>query len=74
MKQNHAKIIKQILIVLLSFMFVLSSLGFVFCFSYIVRMSKERDFSFWLSLLLSLLLVVLTIYGAIRLFKQIKNP
>ncbi len=74
MKQNHAKIIKQILIVLLSFMLVLSSLGFIFCFLYIVRMSKDRDFSFWFSLLLNLSLVVLMFYGGIRLFKQIKNP
>ena len=78
MKQNHGKIVKQILIVFLSSGLVMMGLftillAFALC---VPRwwMPAVGDPFGWLSLLLGVSLGVLMIYGGIRLFKDIKNP
>jgi hypothetical protein len=77
MRQNHVKIVKQIIIFFLSSILVLVGLFSIF-WTFAPFISGWPTLvpgpSLWLNLVLGVSLGVAMIYGGIRLFKGIRNP
>jgi hypothetical protein len=78
MKHNHARIVKQTIIVFLSSILVVVGLFSIFwTFAPFITgwpTPAVRGPSWWLGMLLGVLFGVALIYGGIRLFKDIRNP